>query len=88
MAGRPGPKKAARRRGATKTATKGALHAVPCPYCGETMDFRGHVDSSQGGAGWGDTMEKGAKVDCDHCGRTSKILGISQMTVVRLVQAG
>jgi hypothetical protein len=36
-------------------------------------------------SGWGSQgLETGAKVDCDSCGRFSKILAIDQITVVRL----
>jgi DNA-directed RNA polymerase subunit RPC12/RpoP len=71
-----------------KTATSGPLHAVPCPFCGGKLDFRAHADSESGGAGWGEqVLEAGAKIDCDHCGRTSKILAKERITVIKLVPA-
>lgn len=69
-----------------KTATQGEMKRVPCPWCRKPIDFSAHADESQGGSGWGSQgLEGGAKVDCDHCGRTSKILAVKQITVVQLV---
>lgn len=69
-----------------KSATQGEMKAVPCPWCGSPMDFSAHADETQGGVGWGGQgLEAGAQVDCDACGRTSKILAVRQVTVVKLV---
>lgn len=67
--------------------TRGPLHAVPCPWCGRKSDFRSLADSNQGGVGWGGMLETGAKVDCDHCGKTAKIHTVAQVTVVKLKKA-
>lgn len=65
--------------------TTGQIHRVPCPFCKKPLDFRAHADAELGGAGWGNQgLETGSKVDCEHCGRTSKILAIEQITIVRL----
>ena len=68
-------------------AVAGPMHAVPCPYCGQPNDFRAHADQDSGSAGWGSTLEAGSKVDCDHCGRTSKILRIDRVPVITLAPA-
>lgn len=73
---------------AGKQHTQGPIHAVPCPFCRLTLDFRAHADAENGGTGWGEQgLEPGAKVDCDHCGRTSKILAKERVTVIKLVPA-
>lgn len=82
-----GQRRPGQRRPRTKTVTKGPMHAVPCPFCGKKLDFRGHADASHGAAGWGETLERGANVDCDYCKRTSRIHTISQVTIIKLVQA-
>lgn len=67
----------------TKQVQKGPIHRVPCPYCGAKNDFRG----LQGEAGWGDYgLERGAVVDCDHCGRKSQIVAVQTITVLTLRQ--
>jgi hypothetical protein len=49
------------------------------------MDFRPHADAETGGTGWGSqALERGAHVDCDECGRTSKILAIETVTIIKL----
>lgn len=69
-------------------ATKGPVHKVPCPWCKHPMDFRAHVDESMGGVGWGDQgLERGARVDCDHCGKTSKVADVEKLTVITLQPA-
>jgi hypothetical protein len=59
---------------------------VPCPHCQQPLDFRAHADGDMGGTGWGSQgLEAGNLVQCDHCGRSSKILAIEQITIMRLV---
>jgi hypothetical protein len=64
--------------------TQGPIDRVPCPWCGRALDFRAHADSDGGSAGWGSTLETGASADCDHCGRTSKIVASEKIHVIRL----
>ncbi len=43
------------------------------------------MDADSGGTGWGDAgLEKCAKVDCDHCGHTCRVLAIEKVTLIRL----
>lgn len=60
--------------------TQGPANSVKCPHCQVPMDFTEHLDS-ESGAG---TLSQGASVDCDRCGKTSKVLAVKQMTIVRL----
>jgi hypothetical protein len=47
------------------------------------MDFRGHVDA--GDTGWSEQgLEKGALVDCDFCGRRSRVIAKETVTIIRL----
>jgi len=74
--------------GQPKPMTVGELHEVPCPWCGVKQDFRPHAEEDMGGAGWGSQgLEAGARVDCDRCGRTSKILAVRKVTFVKLAPA-
>lgn len=80
-----GPQRPQPQRQMQGGATQGPHHRVPCPYCHGPLDFRAHLDADGGGSGWGDQgMEAGNEVECDHCGRKSKILAIEKITVVRL----
>jgi len=77
-----------------RPTTQGTVQrGVPCPHCGEMMDFRAHADETSGGKGWGEqALETGAIVECDNerCvdssgrPRVSKILAIEKVTLVRL----
>lgn len=70
-------------------ATQGPIHAVPCPFCRKPLDFRAHAGEDEGGVGWGSQgLEIGSKIDCDHCGKTSRILAKERLTVIRLVPGG
>jgi DNA-directed RNA polymerase subunit RPC12/RpoP len=75
-----------RRGDSVPKATQGAIHRVPCPHCGQCNDFRAHADAESGGVGWGEQgLEAGAKVDCDHCGRFSKVLAVEKVVIIKLV---
>ena len=60
---------------------------MPCPHCGQKNNFLDLADAEQGGTAtsWGSQLERGAVVDCDHCGKKSKIFAIQTMTILRLV---
>lgn len=71
-----------------QSSTQGPIEAVPCPWCGTKNDFRVLHDGEAGPdrvSGWGSQgLETGAKVDCDKCGRFSKVLAMRQVTIIRL----
>ena len=52
----------------SKQQVAGPVSAVPCPWCGRPNDLR-NIE------GMG-LLEKGARVDCDHCKRVSVVDGI------------
>lgn len=60
--------------------TQGPAEKVPCPHCQQPMNFTAHLDTEMGSG----TLEVGAKVDCDRCGRSSKVLAVRPVTIVRL----
>lgn len=65
--------------------TQGRINRVPCPHCGFQLNFAAHADSEHGGTGWGEQgLEQGSKVDCDRCGRTSRIILKETITMIRL----
>ncbi len=67
--------------------TQGPIHKVPCPHCGQPLDFRAHAGEELGGTGWGEQgLETGAVVDCDHCSRKSRVAAVERITVVKLVR--
>ena len=69
-----------------RTVTQGTVKRVPCPWCQQPLDFSAHADAESGGTGWGEQgLDTGSKVDCDHCGRTSKILAKEKVTLIKLV---
>lgn len=59
--------------------TSGPASAVPCAHCGAPGDFR-DLEAQQ-------LLDTGHSVVCDACGRVSEIVGVQQVTVVRLRQA-
>lgn len=83
---RPGPQRGAPIANPTKQVTKGAIHAVPCPWCGRPNDFRPLAGDQDGGVGWGSQgLERGAVIDCDHCKHKSRIMAIETVTIIKLV---
>lgn len=66
--------------------TTGPISAVPCPWgCGHKNDFRPLAGAGLGGMGEGEIgMETGAVFGCDHCKRKFRILGLEQVTVVKV----
>lgn len=62
--------------------SQGPADKVPCPFCQVPMDFTEFLDSDSGAG----TLTQGARIDCDNpkCGKTSKVLLIKQITLVRL----
>jgi hypothetical protein len=66
----------------TAKPTKGPLHAVPCPHCGATNDFRDLQET------YGATFEPGFKTDCDHCGRHMEVVAVQPVVFVGVRQTG
>jgi hypothetical protein len=64
------------------------MQRVPCPWCQKPNDFRvlaDNADKAGGISGWGSQgLENGAIVDCDHCGKFAKVIGIETVQVVKL----
>jgi DNA-directed RNA polymerase subunit RPC12/RpoP len=58
--------------------TSGPLHAVPCAHCGTAQDMR-ILDEQK-------LIETGQGVVCDHCKRTSRIVGVRETKVIVLRQ--
>jgi len=59
---------------------KGPIYAVPCPHCGKTNDLRGLQEQI------GAAFEKGAVVDCDHCGHCAMVTAVQPVTFVAVIQ--
>jgi hypothetical protein len=49
----------------SKQKTIGIIPAVPCPWCNRTNDLTDLKEQM--------LLEKGAKIDCDHCKRISVV---------------
>lgn len=68
-----------------KKAVMGPVSKVPCPWCGQSNDFR-----EMGGFAGEDSMlvglEDGAVVDCDHCKNRSIVVKIDRRPRVILRQ--
>lgn len=62
--------------------TSGPSHAVPCPFCGKTNDFRDTL-SGFGGQQLGDS---GDDVSCDHCNNVMRIVKIQTIPHVTVRQ--
>lgn len=57
------------------TTTKGAEHAVPCPYCGHPNDFRELAEHR---------YEKGDMAICDKCNGVMEVQGKTQVIVIHV----
>jgi hypothetical protein len=61
----------------TPPTRNGAMHAVPCPFCGKPNDFR-DIQHGMPGQAFVDT---GDAVICDHCKGTMKIVNVQTATI-------
>ncbi len=61
-------------------ATKGPIHAVPCPHCGHPNNLTG-LQQQIGAA-----FEPGALLDCDKCGMVSVVVAVQPVVFVALKQ--
>jgi len=62
----------------TTATVNGPLHAVPCAHCGAPQDLR-EADKDM-------LVEVGRGCVCDHCNRTSEIVGVREIKVVVMRQ--
>jgi hypothetical protein len=62
----------------SKQKTIGVVHAVPCSWCGKHNDLRDLKEQM--------LIEKGARIDCDHCKRISVIDAIDNRPRIVLRQ--
>lgn len=53
---------------------KGAVNALPCPWCGTKMDLRELYKSNM--------LDQGSEIDCDKCGHITQIQQIVQTVVI------
>lgn len=59
-------------------ATGGPVHAVRCPWCGKTSDFRG-LDSAS-------LIDKGSEFNCDHCNHVNIVTSVKTVKMITLIQ--
>lgn len=59
-------------------ATSGRVDAVPCAHCGTTMDLRPAKESG--------VLDTAIDVTCDTCHKTSRVVGVKDVTMVALKQ--
>lgn len=53
---------------------RGEVHAVPCPHCGKTNDFR-ELDGQQ-------LLDSGNNAVCDHCNQNMQIVQVRPTKIV------
>jgi hypothetical protein len=68
-----------------KKAVIGRIDKVPCPWCGQTNDFR-ELGGFAGEDGVMIGLEDGAISDCDHCKHPSVVVKIERLPHVILRQ--
>ena len=61
---------------------QGAINAVPCAHCGKPQDFA-ELEQQREEEGLVAELPRGARVECDDCGRLSEIVDVRKVVVVR-----
>lgn len=64
--------------------TQGAIHALPCPWCGRLNDMRDEAD----GMGRVDVLQPGNVYQCDHCKRHMQIKSVQTAVIVKAKPCG
>ena len=62
----------------TPRQLNGAVHRVPCPWCGKTNDVR-NLEQQQ-------LLDAGTEYDCDHCGHIVQVLAVQMVKLVTVRQ--
>lgn|GEM_PF-6951273 len=57
----------------TAATVQGPIKAVPCAHCGQPMDL----------AELQEQLGHGVSIECDHCSRSSEIVDIRRVYVLR-----
>ena len=69
---------------ARQQTVTGPLHAVPCPHCGHTSDWRElELAGDYGNIG----LEPGTTVSCDHCNLMMRVVGVNRVTIITVRRA-
>ena len=60
----------------TKQRLVGPVSSVPCPHCGKHNDMRSLLETQ--------LLERGTKVDCDHCKQISIVIAVDRRPRIML----
>lgn len=67
----------------TTTTVHGPIHSVPCAHCGKAQNYA-KLEEERAQEGLDDPeLPKGAKIECDDCGKLSEIVDIRRMVILR-----
>jgi hypothetical protein len=66
----------------TTTTVNGPVNAVPCAHCGLPQNYE-ELEQARAEEGLAPEVPKGAKIECDECGKLSEVVNIRKIVVVR-----
>ena len=61
---------------------QGVVSAVPCAHCGKPQNYE-VLEQARAEEGIDPEVPKGAKVECDDCGKLSEVVDVRKVVVVR-----
>jgi endogenous inhibitor of DNA gyrase (YacG/DUF329 family) len=61
---------------------QGAVSAVPCAHCGKPQNFA-ELERQRDEEGLDPELPRGARVECDDCGKLSEVVDVRKVVVVR-----
>jgi len=60
----------------------GPVSAVPCSHCGKPQDYAA-LESQRDEEGLDPELPRGARVECDDCGKLSEVVDVRKVVLVR-----
>lgn len=60
----------------------GPVNAVPCAHCGKPQNYA-EIEAERAEENLNPEIPKGAKIECDDCGKLSEVVNIKRIVIVR-----
>lgn len=66
----------------SRTTVRGVINAVPCSHCGKPQDYL-LLEEQRVEEGLPREIPRGAKIECDDCGKLSEVVDVKTVVVLR-----
>jgi endogenous inhibitor of DNA gyrase (YacG/DUF329 family) len=68
--------------GVAASTVSGPVSAVPCAHCGKPQDYTA-LENQRDEEGLAPELPRGARVECDDCGKLSEVVDVRKVVLVR-----